>query len=486
MEIFGYSGPRLDLYGDEDWSDPIVPDDGPWRAPRASAPLAATVGIPGSKSITNRELVLASLADAPSVLRAPLHARDSHLMVQGLVALGTGVEEVDTGHRFGPDWRISPADELSGGVSIDCGLAGNVMRFLPVVAALGLGPVAFDGDAGARKRPMATLISALRALGVEVHDEGRGRLPFSLYGTGGIQGGALDIDASGSSQFVSGLLLSAARFDEGLTLHHTGDRLPSVPHIEMTLTALRARGVDARSVDERTWRVEPGPIAALDLTVEPDLSNAETFLLAPLLAGGEVRIPRWPEATTQVGDLLREILPQLGADVSLADDGDGTATLVCRVDAGVLHGGVIPPLDRDFAVEGGELVPNLAALAAFATGTSHLTGIGHLRGHETDRVSALASELTRVGAEVVEEPDALTIVGRGGEGLHGATWQCFADHRMATAGALVGLAVDGVDLDDVASTSKTLPQFVELWTQMLEGDPEDEGPEPIDLLSLGF
>ncbi|MGO1542837.1 MAG: 3-phosphoshikimate 1-carboxyvinyltransferase [Gulosibacter sp.] len=476
MEIFNYSGPDFDLYGDQQ-ADPLILDDGPWAAPQAETPLDVEVEIPGSKSITNRELVLSALAAEPSTLRHPLHARDSQLMRDAVSQLGATVTEQEGSGRYGPNWEISPAEELEGGVSIDCGLAGNVMRFVPPMAALALGPVAFDGDKAARNRPMAGTINALRALGVNVNDDKRGKLPFSLYGTGEVEGGELKIDASGSSQFVSGLLLAAPRFKKGLTFHHTGDTLPSLPHIEMTLESLRNRGVDARTIDERTWRVEPGPISGIDLTIEPDLSNAAPFMLATVVAGGELRIPNWPAETTQVGDLLREILPLFGAEVSVDADG----LLTCRVEQGIVQGGSFEAITLDFSEAGGELVPNIAAVCAFASSESTLTGIGHLRGHETDRVTALATELTRIGADVDELEEGLVI--RPGE-LHGAEWQCYADHRMATSGALVGLAVADITLDDVKSTSKTLPQFVELWEGMLAGD--TSAPVEIDPVTTGF
>ncbi|KAB1643552.1 3-phosphoshikimate 1-carboxyvinyltransferase [Gulosibacter chungangensis] len=477
MEIFNYSGPDFDIYGDQQY-DPLVLDDGPWPAPTATEALDVEVEIPGSKSITNRELVLAALAEEPTTLRHPLHARDTQLMSEAVHQLGAQISEVEEGAgRYGPNLQITPAAELEGGVSIDCGLSGNVMRFVPPMAALALGPVTFDGDKAAHKRPMSGTIEALRGLGLDVNDDNRGRLPFSMYGTGEVEGGELEIDASSSSQFVSGLLLAAPRFKKGLTLKHVGDAVPSLPHIEMTLESLRNRGVDAHSIDERTWRVEPGPISGIDLTIEPDLSNAAPFLLATVVAGGEVRIPNWPLETTQVGDLLREILPQFGAEVTLSADG----LLTCRVERGIVQGGSFEGVTMDFSDAGGELVPNIAAVCAFASSESKLTSIGHLRGHETDRVTALATELTAIGAEVDELDEALVI--RPGE-LHGAEWKCYEDHRMATSGALVGLAVEGITLDDVKSTSKTLPQFVELWEGMLAGD--TSAPVETDPTTNGF
>ncbi|MET1044466.1 MAG: 3-phosphoshikimate 1-carboxyvinyltransferase, partial [Microbacteriaceae bacterium] len=405
------------------------------------------------KSLTNRELVLAALANGPSTLRWPLHSRDSALMVQALKALNTGIEEVPGDGAYGPDLRITPA-ELEGGVSIDCGLAGTVMRFMPPVAALALGPVAFDGDEYARHRPMRPVLDALRALGVDVNDDGRGALPFSLYGMGAVEGGELSIDASASSQFVSGLLLAAPRFTRGLTLRHTGERLPSLPHIDMTIECLRARGVSVDSPETGVWVVSPGEIAAIDLTIEPDLSNAAPFLAAAIVAGGTVTIEGWPDATTQVGADLESLLPQFGATVTRQG-----ADLTVDGGLGIRGGATIPGLDLDLS-RGGELAPAIVALAALADSPSRIVGIGHLRGHETDRLAALAAEINGLGGAVSELDDGLAIEPRP---LHGGLWKSYDDHRMATAGAIIGLAVEGVQIDGIESTGKTLPQFPELW-----------------------
>ncbi|GAA2748701.1 3-phosphoshikimate 1-carboxyvinyltransferase [Amnibacterium kyonggiense] len=425
-----------------------------WPAPTAPGPLDATVRLPGSKSLTNRELVLSALADGPSRLRDALIARDTELMVAALRSLGTGVE------RDGEDLVVTPGP-LRGGTSIDVGLAGTLMRFLPPVAALAEGDVRFDGDERARLRPMATTILSLRALGVGVDDEGRGTLPFTVRGSGRVTGGPVLIDASESSQFVSGLLLSGARFEEGLEVEHRGARLPSLPHIEMTLDALRRRGVRATAdVDEHAarWTVPPHRIHGRDVAIEPDLSNAGPFLAAAIVAGGRVAVPGWPASTTQVGDRLRGWLAAFGADVAqehgtLVVSGPGVAT-------GPLH-----PVDLDLGA-GGELAPTLVGLAAFADGTSTFTGIGHLRGHETDRLAALVAELGAVGVAAEELEDGLLV--HGGRPVAGARpWRSYADHRMATTGALLGLAVPGLAVEDVASTAKTLPGFVDLWTRML-------------------
>lgn len=483
MEIFRYSGPTDDLLRLDAESEPLVADDGPWPAPIATAPLAARLQIPGSKSLTNRELVLSALASEPSLLRRPLVARDTELMVTALEQLGTGFEHVDGSGRFGDDLRVTPVTRLEGGVSIDCGLAGTVMRFLPPVAALALGPVAFDGDPSARRRPMRTTIEALTALGVEVRDDHRGSLPFSLYGTGRVRGGKLRIDASASSQFVSGLLLAAPRFARGLTLTHTGERLPSVPHIDMTVAALRGRGVDAERTDERTWHVPHAVIEPVELTIEPDLSNAEPFLVAAIVAGGTVTIDDWPASTTQVGAKLAGLLPRFGADVRL----DGGAFTV-RVDRGIVDGAEVPGVDLDLG-EAGELAPNLAALCGLCSTPSRLRGIGHLRGHETDRLTALAAELAKIGATVDEHDDGLDIDPAPAGERRAAEWRAYEDHRMATSGAIVGLAIDGVTVDDIGSTSKTLPEFPALWAELLAdagGDHGDDEPRGIRLADFGI
>jgi 3-phosphoshikimate 1-carboxyvinyltransferase len=425
--------------------------DAPWPAPTAARPVDATVSVPGSKSLTNRYLVLAALAEEPSRLRSPLHSRDTALMAAALGALGVRVEQVPGTSAFGPDWVVTPGP-LRGPADVHCGLAGTVMRFVPPVAALATGAVRFDGDAAARRRPMATVIGALRDLGVRVDDDGQQRLPFTVHGTGAVRGGSLRIDASASSQFVSGLLLAGPRFTEGLVLEHVGSPIPSTPHVVMTVEALRDVGVVVDDDDPATWRVEPGPVGALDVQVEPDLSNAAPFVSAAAVTGGRVRVPDWPQYTTQAGDLLRDLLDQMGAEVNLDRDGltvEGT---------GELYG-----IDADLA-DAGELAPTVAALAALADGPSQLRGIAHIRGHETDRLAALATEINGLGGDVGETPDGLVVRPRP---LRGGLFRTYGDHRMATAGALLGLRVPGVLVEDVETTAKTLPGFTGLWSAML-------------------
>ncbi|MFE4197857.1 3-phosphoshikimate 1-carboxyvinyltransferase [Paenarthrobacter sp. NPDC056912] len=433
-----------------------------WPAPFAEGPVDATVTVPGSKSLTNRFLVLAALADGPSRLRAPLHSRDSALMVQALRQLGATVTEIPGDGDYGPDLEITPMDPAasSAETAIDCGLAGTVMRFVPPLAAMRNGATVFDGDPHARNRPMGTIIEALIALGVPVGAEGGATpsaLPFTVNGTGEVRGGHLVIDASASSQFVSALLLVGARFTEGLHLEHVGKPVPSLDHITMTVSVLRSVGVTVDDSVPNHWRVSPGTIRAFDQRIEQDLSNAGPFLAAALATRGTVRIPNWPTGTTQVGDLWRSILAAMGASVSL-DKGTLTVT----------GGPEIKGADFD---ETSELAPTVAALCALATGPSRLTGIAHLRGHETDRLAALVAEINRLGGDAEETADGLVIRPAT---LHGGTVHSYADHRMATAGAILGLAVKGVQVEDIATTSKTMPEFPEIWAGLLDSIGVDE------------
>lgn len=428
-----------------------------WNAPVAGTPVDAVVPVPGSKSLTNRALVLAALADAPARLSGTLRSRDTDLMIGALTALGTRIEG-PTGPPTPGDTELVVTPGSLHGADVECGLAGTVMRFVPPLAALATGTSTFDGDPAARVRPQATVLDALRALGADVTGDS---LPFSVAGTGSLRGGRVEMDASASSQFVSGLLLSAARFDDGVELIHVGGAsVPSGPHIEMTLEMLRESGVAVEHPSASSWHVAPGPISAVDRVVEPDLSNATPFLAAAAVTGGSVRVPRWPVSTTQPGDAIRGILRDMGASVTLETaDGAEHGTLV------VVGPDRLSPVEADLSAIG-ELTPTIAALCALADGPSRLTGIAHLRGHETDRLAALAAELGAVGCGVTELDDGLEIIPGP---LRGAPWRAYADHRMATAGAIIGLVVPGVEVDDIDSTAKTMPGFTSMWTAMLAG-----------------
>ena len=470
-----------------DWPAPLAP------ASSEAAGKNALVHIPGSKSLTNRYLLLAALANSPSYLRAPLHSRDSALMIEALRQLGAGIELVPTDSPFGPDVRVTPlnftkadsaqAQSVSQAVSIECGLAGTVMRFVPALAALLPGEFAFDGDPHARQRPMGPVLEGLRQLGVQVEcEQGENALPFVLRSPGlasaeGVsEAPVVRIDASTSSQFVSALLLMAPRLPQGMVLVHEGSSVPSIPHIQMTVEALRQMGIRVQEHypshnnkaegGEYRWTVHPGSFPGFEMTIEPDLSNAGPFLAAAVVTGESVTIPHWPApaadssaGTTQVGDMWRELLPALGARVHYAE-GHLTVTGPAQ----------LPEGDFSFDLSaGGELAPTMAAACAFVKGRVELTGIAHLRGHETDRLAALAAEINRLGGSAHDTADSLVL-----EAPIPATPEAqpvlartYDDHRMATFAAIIGLRRPNVVVQNVATVAKTMPEFTAMWEDML-------------------
>jgi 3-phosphoshikimate 1-carboxyvinyltransferase len=396
--------------------------------------------------MTARALVLGAVSAGSSTLRAPLRARDTTLMAGGMRAMGATVST-----SRDDLWVVRPG-ALRGPAKVNVGLAGTVMRFLPPLAALAEGPVVFDGDPRARQRPMAPLIEALRGLGVEIEAAAGGHLPLTVHGTGAVTGGEVTIDASSSSQLVSGLLLAGAAFDRGVVVRHVGPPVPSAPHLQMTVQMLRAVGAGVDDAAPNVWAVQPGRLGGRAWEIEPDLSGAAPFLAAAVVTGGTVTVLGWPHTTTQAGDRLRDLLAAMGGEATLSTEG-----LTMR-GTGTVHG-----LDADLS-EVGELTPVLAGLAAVADSPSRLSGIGHLRGHETDRLAALARELGRLGAEVDEYPDGLRIRPRP---LTGRVFETYDDHRLAHAAAVIGLVVPGIELADVACTSKTMPEFPALWSTMV-------------------
>jgi len=426
-----------------------------WPAPSTSRPVNATVTVPGSKSQTNRALVLAALAAAGggvSTISGALRSRDTDLMIGALEALGLRID--GAADELAVSGTIAPPAD----VRIDCGLAGTVLRFVPPLAALGLAEVMFDGDEQARVRPIAPLLNALRGVGVDIDGD---RLPFRVRGAGTVAGGVVDIDASASSQFVSGLLLAGPSFTDGLAVHHVGPSLPSAPHIAMTVAMLRQAGVAVDDAKPNRWQVRPGPVAARHWQIEPDLSNAVPFIAAAVVSAGTVRITGWPAAGIQPADIILRILGKLNCvvkqDVSYLE---------------VQGPQSYPGFDVNLR-DVGELTPSVAVLAALATpgSVSRLSGIAHLRGHETDRLAALSTEINRLGGDCRETADGLVITA---VALRPGTWQSYADHRMATAGAIIGLRVAGVAVDDIETTAKTLPNFAAMWADMLS-PPDDAG-----------
>jgi 3-phosphoshikimate 1-carboxyvinyltransferase len=435
-------------------------DSGRWRTPAAPGPVRARLRLPGSKSITNRALVLAALSDSPSVIGDPLRARDTLLAVAALRAMGCSITENGTGLAVSPGQPGSGAE-----LSVDVGNAGTVMRFLPAVAALTSARVSFDGDPRARERPVGALLTALRTLGADIDDGGRGALPFTVRGGGSVRGGTVTLDASGSSQLVSGLLLAAPRFSGGVEVRHSGPPVPSLPHIEMTVRMLRAAGADADAdadADEsdisrnrsNVWRVRPGRLNLGDFTVEPDLSNAGPFLAAALATGGSVTVRDWPDDSLQASGPIIDVLTRMGARCASGPDGltvTGTGTIQ----------GIEADL-RDIP----ELCLPLTAAAALASGPSVFTGVGHTRAQETDRLAAIAKEINALGGDVTERPDGLEIRPRPLR-ASGEPFDSYDDHRMVMAAAVLGLVVSGVEVLNVATVGKTFPTFTALWAEML-------------------
>ena len=428
-----------------------------WSAPfrsgltAASKPISATVTIPGSKSATNRALILAALATTPSRIRKPLSSRDTDLMVKGLQSLGCKIEQIKTDQGF--DYQVIPG-KLTGPTQIDVGNAGTVMRFLPPIAALATGLIHFDGDERSHQRPIGPVLSALEQLGVSVEHNNKYKLPITINGAGKIKGGTVEIDASASSQFVSALLLVAPATQEGITIKNIGPSLPSAPHIEMTIQMLEKFGATVQRTAS-SWSVTPCQLIGQDLVIEPDLSNAAPFMAAAMICGGSVQVSDWPLSTTQPGDQLRSIFTKMGAKVELNASG-----------LTITGSGKIDGIDIDLG-DVGELTPSIAAIASLATTPSALRGISHLRLHETDRLAALANEINNLGGSVIEGPGDLVI--KPGKMNASQIWRSYEDHRMATAGAIIGLAVEGVIVENIETTQKTLSNFPGMWQGMLDG-----------------
>jgi len=429
-----------------------------WPAPTAAGPIHGSVEVPGSKSATNRALVLAAVAEGPSQVIGALDARDTRLMIGALQTLGTTfVPFGDPPAGGNMNLRIEPG-QADGDAQIDVGLAGTVMRFVPPVAALGAARIRFDGDAHARTRPMTAVLAALGGLGVTITDDAGSttvtHLPFTVHGRGQVTGGAVDLDASASSQFVSALLLSGARFTEGVQVRNIGGPVPSQPHIDMTVQMLADRGVEVDVARPGTWTVAPQSIRGVECVIEPDLSNAAPFLAAAMVTRGQVRVRNWPVRTTQPGDTLRDLLAHMGATVS-HDGSDLEVSMTTDIEG----------IDVDLH-EVGELTPTIAALAALARSRSTLRGIAHLRGHETDRLAALAKEINHLGGDVTQTEDGLVIRPTM---LHPGRFATYQDHRMATAGAIIGLRVHGISVENIQTTDKTLPGFADRWTHLVQG-----------------
>jgi 3-phosphoshikimate 1-carboxyvinyltransferase len=437
------------------------PDDHhhrPWSTLAAAGPVSARVRLPASKSITNRALVLAALSDGPASVANPLRARDTLLAVGALRALGTQITDTDSAAAGGAPPPPPPAGAE---VNVDVGNAGTVMRFLPGVAALTSAAVRFDGDARVRQRPVGPILAALRQLGAHIDDGGRAAVPFTVHGRGAIRGGTVTLDASGSSQLVSGLLLTAPRSDEGVEIRHEGPPVPSAPHIAMTVRMLRAAGAEVTEAASGAgaggrpdaWRVRPGRLNLRGITVEPDLSNAGPFLAAALVTGGTITVPDWPRDSLQAAGAILDVLASMGARYEVGPNGL-TITGTGRVR------GITADL-RDVS----ELAQVLTAVAALADSPSVFTGLAHTRSHETDRLAALAKEINALGGDITELPDGLQIMPRPLRA--GAPFGSYDDHRMVMAAAVLGLAVPGISVDNAQTVAKTFPGFTDVWAEML-------------------
>ena len=428
-----------------------------WSAPfrggltSVGEPINAKISIPGSKSATNRALILAAIAKTPSRLRKPLSSRDADLMVKGLQSLGCKIDEIKTEQGF--DYQITP-QKLSGPTQIDVGNAGTVMRFLPPIASLATGLVHFDGDARSHERPLEPVIKALEQLGASIEHGNKYRLPLTINGSGEIKGGEVEVDGSASSQFISALMLLGPATKNGLTIKNIGKTLPSMPHIEMTIQMLRQFGATVE-VNENSWKVISGDLLGQDLTIEPDLSNAAPFMAAAMICGGSVEILDWPKSTSQPGDQLRDIYAKMGAKIERSNEG-----------LKISGSGTISGIDIDLH-DVGELTPSIAAVAALASSPSTLRGIAHLRLHETDRLAALANEINNLGGDVTEGPGELLI--KPAKLVASQIFKSYEDHRMATAGAIIGLAVKDLNVENIETTKKTLPDFPGMWQEMLNG-----------------
>jgi 3-phosphoshikimate 1-carboxyvinyltransferase len=424
--------------------------------------------------MTNRALVLAALADGETVIQCPLAARDTLLMRVAVERLGAEVREEGPVAGDCPRWRVRPGQPAAGRVTIEAGNAGTVLRFVPPVAALSRAVAEFRGDPRAAQRPVQPLLDALVALGANIDAGGPGSGLFTVRGQGGLPGGTVTLDASSSSQLVSGLLLAAARFAEGAEVRHSGPPVPSMPHVDMTVAMLRQAGaqIETRPAEpghshgEQSvpphWHVYPGQLAPGRIAVEPDLSNAAPFLAAALVTGGEVTIAGWPAEPVQPGRQIIGLFTRMGASCSHTPDG-----------LRVRGTGRITGIAADVR-EVSELVPVLAAVAALAGSPSEFRGVGHMRRHESDRLAALATEIGALGGDVRELDDGLRIQPRR-LAAGGTVFGSHDDHRLVMAAAVLGLAVPGLRVGNPETVGKTFPGFCQAWSALLLGEQQAGG-----------
>ena len=424
------------------------------RVTPVSGPLDAEIVVPGSKSLTNRALVLAALAEGTSTLRGALVADDTLAMAGAMSSLGARVvldPELCTVAGIGG--RLAP-----GPLEIDARLSGTTARFVLPVLALGEGPYVLDGDQPLRDRPLGPSIEALRRLGADVDDSDRpGHLPVVVRaGTG--RGDGVGVDGSLSSQFTSGLLLAAAAMPEGLAVELIGP-VVSRPYLDMTLAVLRDFGVDAGTDGERRLWVRPGGLRATDHRIEPDASSASYFLAAAAVCGGRVRVPDLGTSSLQGDARFADVLRAMGAVVDRGPAGTE-----------VRGTGRLQGIDIDLT-DMPDMAQTVAAVAVFADGPTTVRGVEVIRGHETDRIAAVVAELRRCGLDADEHPDGFTVH----PGTPRATRvETYRDHRMAMSFAVVGLAASGIEIADPGCVAKTFPDFFDrLDVLRLTADPSE-------------
>lgn len=411
-----------------------------------AGPIDATISVPGSKSLTNRALILAAMADGVSTLHGALVADDTEAMAGAMRALGAEItlDPVETTVvGFGAAPRPGPR-------TIDARLSGTTARFVLPLLALGHGPYVLDGDEPLRDRPMGPTIDALRRLGAEVDDGDRpGHLPV-IVSAGSVRGDGVAVDGQTSSQFTSGLLLSGASLAEGISIDLVGS-VVSRPYLDMTIEVLRAFGVEAGIEGERRLWVRSGGLRATDYAIEPDASAASYFLAATAICGGEVRIRGLGERSIQGDAKVAAVFDLMGAQVSI--DNGSTTLRSTRTLSGI---------DVDLT-DMPDMAQTIAATAPFADGPTTVRGVEVIRGHETDRIAAIVTEMRRCGITAEEHADGFTI--------HPGTPQparieTYRDHRMAMSFALLGLRTPGIEIADPGCVAKTFPQFFDVLDEL--------------------
>jgi 3-phosphoshikimate 1-carboxyvinyltransferase len=403
-------------------------------------PPDATIRVPGSKSVTNRALIIAALADGNSRIVNPLFSDDSFWLMDALVRLGIDVHA--DGERGEVYVRGQSGEIYASGVDLFVGNAGTVARFLPPFLALGRGPFTVDGVPRMRERPVADLVDGMRQLGAEVQYAGEdGRFPLMIKG-GGIPGGKARVSASKSSQFISGLLMAAPYAQAPVTLHPVGRK--EWPYVGITVALMRAFGVEVDEAANGRFTVAPALYSSREYEVEPDASGASYFMAAAAVTGGRVRIPALGASSPQ-GDLrFAGVLRDMGCRVEIASD------FVEVQGPDHLRG-----VEVDMNAFSDTMI-TLSAIAPFAEGPTTIKNVGHTRLQESDRLSAVATELTRLGVKTQTTSSFIRIIPNK---IRPGVVRTYGDHRMAMAFAITGLVASGIRIRDPGCVTKTFPGY---------------------------